>query len=223
MNIVVIDDEKAMHLVMKRMLATIAGVQSVECFLETATAYSYLEVSPADMVLVDISMPRENGIQFAQRLRESGKEIKLVFVTSHKEYALPAFDVHAYDYIVKPVTQERLNKTVQRVLAERSVAISKAKAASLPQESLTGPMEKNYMEDNDAAGSRKSPLIDPLTNREIEILLALAEGLSNKEIADRFVLTEGTVKNHVFNLYGKLGVQRRGQAIVRARELRILS
>jgi ATP/maltotriose-dependent transcriptional regulator MalT len=66
-------------------------------------------------------------------------------------------------------------------------------------------------------------LIDPLTNRETEILLALSEGLSNKEIADRFILTEGTVKNHLYNLYSKLEVKRRSQAIMRARELRILS
>jgi DNA-binding CsgD family transcriptional regulator/tetratricopeptide (TPR) repeat protein len=65
------------------------------------------------------------------------------------------------------------------------------------------------------------PIADSLTNRETEILRALASGFSNKEIALRFGLTEGTVKNHVFNLYSKLGVNRRSQAIARARELRI--
>ncbi|WP_171650677.1 AAA family ATPase [Paenibacillus foliorum] len=66
------------------------------------------------------------------------------------------------------------------------------------------------------------PLVDPLTNREMEMLQALAHGLSNKEIAEHFGLTEGTVKNHMFNLYGKLDVKRRAQAIVRARELGLL-
>jgi ATP/maltotriose-dependent transcriptional regulator MalT len=66
------------------------------------------------------------------------------------------------------------------------------------------------------------PLLDSLTNREEEILHALALGLSNKEIALKFGLTEGTVKNHVFNLYSKLGVKRRTQAIARAREWRML-
>jgi DNA-binding NarL/FixJ family response regulator len=59
-------------------------------------------------------------------------------------------------------------------------------------------------------------------NRETEILYALSDGLSNKEIAFRFGLTEGTVKSHVFRLYGKLGVKRRGQAIARARELQFI-
>ncbi|SFL98143.1 Predicted ATPase [Paenibacillus sp. 1_12] len=66
------------------------------------------------------------------------------------------------------------------------------------------------------------PLIEPLTNREMEMLYALADGLSNKEIAYRFGLTEGTVKSYVFHLYGKLGAKRRAQAIARAREMKLL-
>ncbi|MNC72434.1 CsgBAC operon transcriptional regulatory protein [compost metagenome] len=65
-------------------------------------------------------------------------------------------------------------------------------------------------------------LIDSLTYREKEILYSLSDGLSNKEIAERFGITEGTVKSHVFRLYGKLGVKRRAQAIARARELQLL-
>jgi DNA-binding CsgD family transcriptional regulator/tetratricopeptide (TPR) repeat protein len=65
------------------------------------------------------------------------------------------------------------------------------------------------------------PTVDSLTNRETEILRALVSGFSNKEIALTFGLTEGTVKNHVFNVYSKLGVNRRSQAIARARELRV--
>jgi predicted ATPase/DNA-binding CsgD family transcriptional regulator len=66
------------------------------------------------------------------------------------------------------------------------------------------------------------PLIEPLTKRELDILRMLTDGLSNKEIADGLGLTEGTVKNHVFNLYGKLEVKRRAQAVARARELHLL-
>jgi predicted ATPase/DNA-binding NarL/FixJ family response regulator len=67
-----------------------------------------------------------------------------------------------------------------------------------------------------------SPLVDPLTNREKEILQLLTAGLSNKEIAIDAQLTEGTVKSHIFNIYGKLQVKRRGQAIKAARELHLL-
>jgi two-component system LytT family response regulator len=131
-KVVIIDDEKAMHLIMRRMLAKIADVELVGIFHETAEAFSYLMKQDVDLVFVDISMPRENGLVFAKRLRESGRETKLVFVTSHKEHALSAFDVYAYDYIVKPVKQDRLHKTVQRALSEILSEIGEAVRENTP-------------------------------------------------------------------------------------------
>ncbi len=119
MKVVIIDDEKAMHFIMKRMLAKLDEIEIVGSFQETAAAYSYLVNHEVDLIFLDISMPRENGLEFAKRLRASGRKLKLVFVTSYKEYAQAAFEVNAYDYIVKPVEQARLHKTVQRVLSEK--------------------------------------------------------------------------------------------------------
>jgi len=119
LKVILIDDEKAMHLIMKRMLAkTSVEVEIAGSFTETETAFSYLMNHDVDLVFLDISMPRETGLELAERLREVGREIKIVFLTSHKEYALPAFDVYAFDYIVKPVVLERLEKTLQRAFAE---------------------------------------------------------------------------------------------------------
>jgi DNA-binding NarL/FixJ family response regulator len=66
------------------------------------------------------------------------------------------------------------------------------------------------------------PLVVPLSNREMEVLQALSDGLSNMEIAGRLGLTEGTVKGYVFHLYKKLGTKRRAQAILRARACKLL-
>ncbi|MFC5406609.1 AAA family ATPase [Cohnella soli] len=74
----------------------------------------------------------------------------------------------------------------------------------------------------DVSAKASQSLVDPLTSRETEILYALSDGLSNKEIAYRFGITEATVKSHVFRLYSKLGVKRRGQAIALARELQFI-
>jgi two-component system LytT family response regulator len=100
------------------MLAKVDQIEIVGSFDETTAAFSYLVNHDVDLIFLDISMPRENGLEFANRLREGGRLMKLVFVTSYKEYASAAFDVYAYDYIVKPVEQDRLHKTVQRVLSE---------------------------------------------------------------------------------------------------------
>jgi two-component system LytT family response regulator len=118
LKVVIIDDEKAMHLIMKRMLAKVDQIEIVGNFHETAAAFTFLVNHDVDLIFLDISMPRENGLEFAIRLRERDRRMKLVFVTSYKEYAPAAFDVDAYDYILKPVEQDRLHKTVQRVLSE---------------------------------------------------------------------------------------------------------
>ncbi|SEM62644.1 AAA family ATPase [Paenibacillus sp. OV219] len=82
--------------------------------------------------------------------------------------------------------------------------------------------ETKDSETNTLPTNAEQTLIDTLTSRETEILYALSEGLSNKEIAIRFGITEATVKSHVFRLYGKLEVKRRGQAIARARALQLM-
>jgi two-component system LytT family response regulator len=119
LKVVIIDDEKAMHFIMKRMLAKVEEIEIMGSFQEITTAFSYLVNHEVDLIFLDIRMPRENGLEFAKRLRESGRQMKLVFVTSYKEYAQAAFELNAYDYIVKPVEQGRLHKTVQRVLSEK--------------------------------------------------------------------------------------------------------
>jgi two-component SAPR family response regulator len=119
LKVVIIDDEKAMHLIMRRMLASVEEIEIVGCFRETAAAFSYLAKHDVDLIFLDINMPGENGLTFANRLRgNGGRPVQIVFVTSYKEYAPAAFEVYAYDYIVKPVMRDRLHQTVQRVLSE---------------------------------------------------------------------------------------------------------
>jgi RNA polymerase sigma factor (sigma-70 family) len=204
LRVVIVDDEKAMHLIMTRILEKTDKVEVVGTFQETRTAFAFLQVNEADIAFIDINMPRESGLDFAKRLRELYTNMKLVFVTSHKEYALAAFDVYAYDYMIKPVSKARVMETVERVLVEK------------------GKTSRELIEDRDAEVAGIPSLIEPLTKREKEILILIGKGLSNKEIAEKYNLREGTVKNHIFNIYGKLQVKNRVQAIVSARELRLI-
>jgi two-component system LytT family response regulator len=99
-KVIIIDDENGMHIIMKRMLGKVEEVEIVGSFQETSSAYSFLMNQDVDLIFMDINMPKESGLEFAGRLRESSRQMKIVFVTSHKEYSLAAFDVYAFDYIV---------------------------------------------------------------------------------------------------------------------------
>ncbi|MGG4145722.1 response regulator [Paenibacillus algorifonticola] len=136
MKVIIIDDELAMHLIMNRMLGKIDEVEIMGSFQETAAAFAFLQKQEIDMIFMDISMPKESGLEFAQRLREQGSRAKLVFVTSHKEYALPAFGVYAYDYMVKPVMQERLRQTILKALSEGAPTMPAEETKAAPTKVL---------------------------------------------------------------------------------------
>lgn len=132
MKVIIIDDEKAMHLILKRMLGKLEEVEIMGSFTDTAAAFTYLSSHEVDLIFVDISMPRESGLEFAARLRGSGQGTKIVFITSHKEYALSAFEVYAFDYILKPVVQERLHETVHRAAMQIHLERAAAEANREP-------------------------------------------------------------------------------------------
>ncbi|WP_141503840.1 response regulator [Paenibacillus luteus] len=144
MKVIVVDDEKSMHMIMEIMLKNINSITLVGCFLDTWSAYAYLSDHDVDLIFIDIILPKESGIEFAKRLREEGRETKIVFLTSHKEYALPAFDVYALDYILKPVNQERLKQTIGRAAVDIELQKYSAKQAEQEKKliySCIGSME----------------------------------------------------------------------------------
>ncbi|MBJ6359741.1 response regulator [Paenibacillus sp. GCM10012307] len=120
MKVILVDDEPAMHLIMRRMLNKLSGVEVSAAFTDTGSAAAYLrEHHDIALAFVDISMPDEDGISFAARGGSGEFNAQIVFVTSHKDYALQAYELSVIDYLVKPVSQERLERTVNRMLAGR--------------------------------------------------------------------------------------------------------
>ncbi|MFC5700743.1 response regulator [Cohnella faecalis] len=120
MKVILVDDEPVMHLIMRKMLVKHPELQVTGEFSDTRSAAAFLsEHADIDLAFVDISMPGDNGLSFAAKLEETGCLTQIVFVTSHKDYALKAFELSVLDYLVKPVTQERLERTVHRALASK--------------------------------------------------------------------------------------------------------
>ncbi|WP_239616359.1 response regulator [Cohnella mopanensis] len=120
MKVILVDDEPVMHLIMRKMLVKLPEVQVAGAFTDTRSAAAFLnENADIGLAFVDISMQGESGLAFAAEMEQAGCRAQIVFVTSHKQYALQAFELSVVDYLVKPVSQERLERTVNRILAGR--------------------------------------------------------------------------------------------------------
>jgi two-component SAPR family response regulator len=123
MKVAFVDDEKSMLIILKKMIAKIPGVEIAGAFQSTGEAYKFLKVNKIDMLFVDIKMSEENGMDFARRISPEIPGTDIVFLTSFKEHALEAFDVYAFDYIVKPVSQERLERTISRAIQKHGSSL----------------------------------------------------------------------------------------------------
>ncbi|WP_156926711.1 response regulator [Cohnella panacarvi] len=124
-----------MHLILRKMLAKLPGIQVAGAFRDAESALAYLRVNPEiGLVFADISMQGENGLMFAAKLEALELPVQVVFVTSHKEFALEAYDLTVLDYLVKPVSQERLARTVQRALTYYQAKKSAQEANAAPTE-----------------------------------------------------------------------------------------
>lgn len=120
MKVILVDDEPAMHLIMRKMLAKLPDVEVAGAFSDTRSAEAFLVGHPdVELAFVDVSMPKESGLAFASRMESAAERLHIVLVTSHKEFAVDAFELSVLDYLVKPVSQERLERAVNRALAGR--------------------------------------------------------------------------------------------------------
>jgi two-component system LytT family response regulator len=203
---IIVDDEELSVNRLKRILSGSAEIEICHTFLNPLEAYEFVKVNPIHIAFLDISMPEIDGMQLSSLMLDLDASIDVVFVTAYDDFAVQAFDMSALDYLMKPVTAQRMSKTLDKIIKRhRSAAVEPAKEVLpiAPEEEL----------------SHK----EILTEQETKVLRLIVEGLSNKEIASLLYITSETVKFHIKNVYKKLGVNNRVQALQRAKELRILS
>jgi DNA-binding NarL/FixJ family response regulator len=164
---------------------------------------------------MDLHMPVLDGIGATRRLRVEQPAVRVLALTTFDddEDVFAALRAGALGYLLKDVSGDRL---VEAVLAA-------ARGESVLQPSVAAKVVARVARmADDVPRPRPQPLVDPLTEREVEVLRLLAEGASNREIAAALYLAEGTVKNHVTAVLAKLGVRDRTQAALRARALELI-
>ncbi len=189
----------------------------VEVVGEAGDGHQALERAAAlapDVVLMDLHMPVLDGIAATRRLRVEQPGVRVLALTTFDddEDVFAALRAGALGYLLKDVSSDRLVEAV----------LSAARGESVLQPSVAAKVVARFAQLDDAPRSRPQPLVVPLSERELDVLRLLADGRSNREIATTLFLAEGTVKNHVTNVLGKLGARDRTQAALRARALDLL-
>jgi DNA-binding NarL/FixJ family response regulator len=164
------------------------------------------ELDP-DVVLMDVRMPKLDGVEATRRLVGSGSRARILVLTTFDvdEYVYAAVRAGASGFLLKDVEPAELVDAIRVVAAGNT---------------LFGPAASRHLVERFTATSAAAPVpgLDYLTEREVEILRLLAEGLSNAEIATRLYLGETTVKSHVSAILRKLAVRDRLQAVIAAYE-----
>ena len=166
------------------------------------------------VVLMDLQMPEMDGIQATARMRDRHPDVPVLVLTTFDDDAnlFGALRAGAAGYLLKDVSSETLVAALQAA----------TRGESFLQSTVTGRVVAAFARLMEAGGPKAEALVLPLSPREREIVSLLGSGASNKEIADRLNLAEGTVKNHVTNILTKLDVRDRTQAALRARQLGIV-
>lgn len=172
------------------------------------------EILRPDVVLMDLRMPVLDGVTATRRLKETRPSSRVIILTTFDddEYVFDGLRAGAAGYLLKDVSSEKLVEAIRAT----------ARGDSFLQPNITAKLVAEFARMEETPTPQAQQLVEPLSGRELEILALVAEGASNKEIAARLFIAEGTVKNHVTNILSKLGVRDRTQAALKAREIGLI-
>jgi DNA-binding NarL/FixJ family response regulator len=215
-RVLLADDQSLFREALAALLSVRDDVEVVGVAADGDEAIRRCEELRPDVVLMDLHMPVLGGVAATKRLRVARPEVRVLVLTTFDEDddVFAALRAGAVGYLLKDVSADRLAEAVH----------ASARGESVLQPSVAAKVVARVAAIRDDAPPARSaqPLAVPLSDRELEILGHLAEGCSNREIAQRVFLAEGTVKNHVTNVLLKLGARDRTQAALRARALGLL-
>jgi DNA-binding NarL/FixJ family response regulator len=168
-----------------------------------------------DVVLMDLRMPVLDGVQATRLLKEAQPRCRVIVLTTFDddEYVFDALRAGAAGYLLKDVASARLVEAIRATARGESILEPSVAAKVIAEFTRVSSL---------VPAAQMEQLVEPLSERELEILALIARGASNKEIAGQLFIAEGTVKNHVTHILGKLGVRDRTQAALKARELGLL-
>jgi DNA-binding NarL/FixJ family response regulator len=169
-----------------------------------------------DIILMDLRMPVLDGVAATRRITATNPDCRIIVLTTFDddEHIFDGLRAGAVGYLLKDVPSEQLVEAIR--------ATGRGESFLQPSVAAKVVAEFARIVGNQPSAASRQALVEPLSERETEILQALATGASNKEIAGKLFIAEGTVKNHITSLLGKLGVRDRTQAALKAKDLGLI-
>jgi DNA-binding NarL/FixJ family response regulator len=217
-RVLLVDDQALFREGLRTLLAVHAELEIVGEAANGEEALRLVSMLSPQVVLMDLRMPVLDGVTATRRLHASRPECRVIVLTTFDddEDIFEGLRAGAVGYLLKDVPSEKLVEAICAAARGESFLQPSVAARVVAEFSrLSGQVA--------AAGIGSKPaLVEPLSERELEILRLVARGASNKEIAGDLFISEGTVKNHLTNILGKLGVRDRTQAALKAKELGLL-
>lgn len=200
-KVVLADDHILMREGIRQLLEFDGSIEVIGEANDGMECIEVLEKVKPDVLLLDINMPKKNGIEVLEDIKKKKLSVKVLILTVHNEieYLLKAVDIGVDGYILKDSESAELKKAINAVMNDESY-IQPHLIPALNNRLVTRDVDKDK--------------IDLLTKRELEVLIQVANGMFNKEIATTLNISERTVKNHISNIFKKIEVSDRTQAAV---------
>jgi DNA-binding NarL/FixJ family response regulator len=206
-RVLVVDDQGLVREGLMTLLHAAAGIEPVAVAADGEEAVTLAARHRPDVVLMDLRMPRMDGVQATRLIRQARPETEIVVLTTYadEDSILDAMAAGARGYLTKDAGIAEITRAVQAAAGHHAFLDPAVQARLLAAATAGRP---------DPATSRTAQALpDDLTPREAEVLTLIAAGLSNREIAAQLVVSDATVKTHVNHVFSKIGARDRAQAV----------
>ena len=203
-RVAIVDDQRLFTKGLSGLVDMLDGIEVVGVAFDGEEAVALCRKEEPDVVLMDISMPKMDGISATRQIRDLLPQTAIIILTGHEEdeHVFEGIKAGAQGYLLKDSEPEDLSRAIRMVHAGATII-----APDLAQKML------NTFESRPRSSHLAPP---PLTERELEVIRALAQGMSDRQIAGTLGISEKTVRNHTSNIYRKLHIFDRTQAVIYA-------